>query len=269
MKPDFTFQLYDGLLESIRTNGYEVLTVRDYVSRSDLPERYLILRHDIDRKPENALRMARMEADHGIASTYYFRIIEKTFVPDLITEIESLGHEVGYHYEDVDMADGDLTAATESFVTNLARFREFVTVDTVSMHGNPLTPYDNRDIWQATDLETHGLRGEVYHSVDFSDVVYFSDTNRTWYDEKTIVNDWPVGPSTKDIQINTTTDLIELVESQSLPRLYLLVHSNRWANSRTEWLTEVTKDTAINGVKWGLWVVRSARDRTRPTPRNV
>jgi hypothetical protein len=34
-----------------------------------------MMRHDIDRKPENALFTARIEAESGIRATYYFRVL--------------------------------------------------------------------------------------------------------------------------------------------------------------------------------------------------
>ncbi|MDO8726857.1 MAG: hypothetical protein Q7J35_12380 [Candidatus Methanoperedens sp.] len=36
------------------------------------PRALLLMRHDIDRKPENALSTARIEAESGIRATYYF-----------------------------------------------------------------------------------------------------------------------------------------------------------------------------------------------------
>ncbi len=263
MARDFTYDIYARLITSALESGYTFLTVEDYVSRETTPEQYLIVRHDIDRKPENALDMARIEADAGISATYYFRTIEKTFKPDLITEISDLGHEVGYHYEDMDTADGDIEDAQESFEANLNQLREHVPIDTVSMHGNPLTPHDNRELWEKADFEDYDLVGEVYLSVDFTDVVYFSDTNRTWFDEKTIVNDWPVGPSTKPEQIESTIDLIDLIEEQRLPRIYLLVHPNRWADRYTEWVGERVKDEITNVGKYGLYLARSLHGGTQ------
>lgn len=265
MELDFAYDVYERLIEAALENDHRVLTVRDYVSSDALPERFLILRHDVDRKPENALDMARIEAEAGVSATYYFRAIDKTYEPELITAVEELGHEVGYHYEDLDRADGDLGEACDSFAAHLEQFREFVDIDTVSMHGNPLTPHDNRDLWEETNLDDHDLLGEVYLSVDFSDVVYFSDSNRTWYDEKTIVNDWPVGPSTKPVQVRSTPDLIELIESRRIPRFYLLAHPNRWAGSKGEWVREFSKDVLTNIGKWGLYHVRSLRG-TDQTP---
>ncbi len=37
------------------------------------PGKVVILRHDVDRKPENALKMAEIEREFDIPATYYFR----------------------------------------------------------------------------------------------------------------------------------------------------------------------------------------------------
>ena len=68
------------------------------------------LRHDVDRLPGNALQMAQLEADLGIRGTYYFRIVPESFDPQIIEQIAELGHEVGYHYEDVDLVVKGQTA---------------------------------------------------------------------------------------------------------------------------------------------------------------
>lgn len=264
---DYTYELYERLLETAIANDYEIVPVSESVAGESPTGRYAVIRHDVDRKPENALDLARMEADLGVSTTYYFRAIEKTFRPDLLTSVEDLGHEVGYHYEDVDEADGDLAAARRSFRSNLDRFRRYVDVETVAMHGNPLTPHDNRDLWEIVDPIDFDLSGEAYLSADFTDVVYFTDANRTWADEVTTVNDRPVGPASKPQQAESTYDLIELIDDHRLPHLYLSAHPNRWAETYLEWVLEFAKDSVVNIGKRGIWIVRSVRG-SHPTPQS-
>ncbi|WP_233752286.1 MULTISPECIES: hypothetical protein [Halostella] len=253
---DFTYDAYERLLKAGLSNGYDFLTVREYLDRAELPDRFLVLRHDVDRKPENALDLARIESALGVPSTYYFRTIDKTYRPDLIRAVESLGHEVGYHYEDMDRADGDRDAAHESFARNLAKVREVADVDTVCMHGNPLTAHDNRDMWDGErGFEAYDLLGEAYLSMDFTDVTYFSDTGRTWRDGSLKVKDHPVGESEKHVQVETTRELAELLYAREVSRACVLVHPNRWAGSAGELISEWTKDQAINAVKRGMNVL--------------
>ena len=256
MIKDFTFDIYEELLQAGLDADYEHITIREYLSGNELPEQFIIHRHDIDRKPENALTMARLEARHDISSTYYFRTIDKTFQPDLIQEIEELGHEVGYHYEDMDRGDGNVTQAHESFREHLERLREYATIDTVCMHGNPLTAHDNRDMWNGTrEFEEYGLLGEAYLSMNFVEVTYFSDTGRTWMDGSLKVKDHPVGESKKMVRADTTPDLVELVESNAFNCGCLLSHPNRWAGTNSEYLAERAKDTVINLGKRGINLV--------------
>jgi hypothetical protein len=96
---DFTLEKYKDLCLALLDSGYTPLAVYSYLTGKQRNNKKLIvLRHDIDRKPENALRMAELEHELGIQSTYYFRV-PYTFKPEIIGKIHDLGHEIGYHYE--------------------------------------------------------------------------------------------------------------------------------------------------------------------------
>src|SRR5690606_27946736 len=118
-------------------------------------------------------------------STYYFRAKPNVFKPDIIRTILRYGHEIGYHYENLSDTNGDIKRALEDFEKNLLRFREITPITTISMHGRPLKPYDNRDLWRdpsrhALLKEQFGILGEIYLDIDYSDIAYISDTGRNW-----------------------------------------------------------------------------------------
>lgn len=256
MTREFTDGAYADLLVTARRTGYALLTVREYLTREELPDRFLLLRHDVDRKPANALRFARLEERLGVESTYYVRTVDGTFDPDLVAGIEALGHEVGYHYEDLDRARGDPSRARQSFARNLAALRRHATVDTVCMHGNPLTPFDNSALWEdSADLETFDLLGDAYLSVDFADVTYFSDAGRTWRDGVLKVTDPPRCVHDKAVQAETTRDLKRLFADGIVQRACVLSHPNRWADTYGELVTEAAKDRLVNAGKRGLGVL--------------
>ena len=77
------------------------------------------MRHDVDRMPGNALKMAEVEHEFNIKSTYYFRVNNSVFKKEIIKKIASLGHEIGYHYECLDKAKGDLEKAIRIFQKDL------------------------------------------------------------------------------------------------------------------------------------------------------
>lgn len=256
MTRDFTDGAYADLLATADDANHAFLTVREYLARDDLPERFLVLRHDVDRKPANALRFARLEASLGVASSFYVRAGDGGFDGRVVATIESLGHEVGYHYEDVDRTEGDRAEARESFAENLAGLRRHATVDTVSMHGNPLTPYDNRAMWDAPDdLSSFDLLGGAYLSMDFGDVTYFSDAGRTWRDGALKVKDPPRCVRQKTVQATTTRDLAMLIGTHRVERACVLSHPSRWADSYGQYVTAAATDRLVNVGKRGLGVL--------------
>jgi hypothetical protein len=223
---DYTTADYERLLDAALDAGWEFLTIREYLESSSLPEHFVLLRHDVDRRVENARRLARIESERGVDATYYFRT--STFVPEVVEEIESAGHEVGYHYEDLAATGGDYEAARSRFERNLAEFREVSDVRTVCAHGSPLSSQHNPDLWRdrTDELSDLGLLGEAYLSIDVgegSPVRYLSDTGRSW---RTTLGSAGV--------VETTADLAAAFGAYPCPGLYLLAHPSRWTETRRE-----------------------------------
>jgi hypothetical protein len=106
MHLDFTLSKFRSLCCAVAEN-YPTLTLAEYFWGMNLPSHFAMMRHDIDRKPENALFTARIEAEYRIRATYYFKRYRSAFRPDIMKEIEGMGHEVGYHYEVLGKAKGD------------------------------------------------------------------------------------------------------------------------------------------------------------------
>jgi hypothetical protein len=140
------------------------MTVRAYLERQDMPSKLAVMRHDVDVRPKNEPKMALVESDFGIRATYYFRYKVGVFQPDVIGKIAAMGHEIGYHYEALDKAKGNFEKALDVLKCELDAFNEVVGIKTVSMHGNPLTRWDNRDLWREHDLRDYGVLGEAYLS---------------------------------------------------------------------------------------------------------
>ncbi len=72
MNLDFTLSKFRSLCTCVAQH-YPTLTLSEYFEGAELPEKFSMMRHDIDRKPENALSTARIEAESGIRAAYYFR----------------------------------------------------------------------------------------------------------------------------------------------------------------------------------------------------
>ena len=132
---DHTIKAYKSLLQAFADAGFQFQKFEDYLS-NPLEDKVVILRHDVDELADNALKMAKVEYDLGIVSTYFFRIVKQSNRPDVIRKIASMGHAVGYHYEDLSLAEGDYEKAIDSFERNLSYFRQYSPVKVVCMHGS-------------------------------------------------------------------------------------------------------------------------------------
>lgn len=237
-------------------NGYTIVSVSEYLEKAENRNRKnVIVRHDVDRKIQNSLRMAKLEHSLGIHSTYYFRY-PYTSRPDIITAIRDLGHEIGYHYETLSKAKGDLKTAIALFENELKALREISEIHTICMHGSPLSPYDNRDLWKTYDFRTFSILGEAYLSI--KGTTYFSDTGRNWSGKHSIRDIMPEGSGLKDLPaVESTDDLIEYFRSCPRDPIYLTIHPERWSLNNSEWMIGAFTDCVMNTGKKILRVIRT------------
>ena len=254
---DFSLDIYRALLETLKAKGYELISYRDYVttrSRDHEKEKYVILRHDVDAKPLNSLRTAQIEHSLGAKATYYFRVGRESNKPEIIRSIAQLGHEIGYHYEDMSLCNGDADQAWSHFQTWLDYFRQYYAVETVCMHGAPTSRWDSKDIWKHYDYKSLGIIGEPYLDTDFSDVFYLTDTGRCWDGYKISVRDkipiYQEEWKAQGLTWHTTPQLLRAIEADQLPKhVMLTTHPQRWTNNTKEWYLEMVTQNAKNIVK--------------------
>jgi len=192
---DFTLIAYKQLISTLQSQGYFFQTFEEYIKNPKV--KVVILRHDVDRLPKNALVIAKIEKGAGIKSSYYFRIVKESYDEGIIMQIADLGHEIGYHYEDLALAKGNYDLAIANFESNLEKFRKIYPVKTICMHGSPLSKYDNKKIWEKYDYRDYGIIAEPYFDINFNDVFYLTDTGRRWDGSSVSVRDKVSGQLTK------------------------------------------------------------------------
>ena len=101
-----------------------------------------------------------------------------------------MGHEVGYHYETMDTAKGDIDLAWVQFQEVLKKLRKLVKVSTICMHGSPkIKNMTIRMFGKKYDYKSLDLIGEPYYDIDFDKVLYNTDTGRRWDGHKVSVRD--------------------------------------------------------------------------------
>lgn len=249
---DFTLQKYKELCEAIMEE-YTPITVESYLTKKP-SGKLVILRHDVDRKPESALNMAKIENDLGITSTYYFRMKKNVFKRKIIKEIANMGHEIGYHYEVLDKAKGDFEKAIKIFGEELKEFSEVCEVTTVCMHGNPLSKWINKDLWTKYNLKDFGIIGEPYLSIDYTRVLYLTDTSRRWNSMFSVKDIVDVNQATE--KIKSTDDVIRMINNAHMDQICILAHPNRWSDSFSGWLIELILQSIKNIGKHGIILSR-------------
>lgn len=97
---DFTRSNYRKIIQLTKSK-YSFRTFTESVSS----DRFVIWRHDVDYSPQAALKLAQIEAQEGVKSTYFllphsefYNLLEKENY-DCFKKIITLGHDIGLHFD--------------------------------------------------------------------------------------------------------------------------------------------------------------------------
>jgi hypothetical protein len=244
---DYTLDTYEKLLITFERKGYTFLAFEDFVS-NEHSGKAVILRHDVDRIPINALKMAQIEHKLGIRASYFFRVVPQVWNTPILKGVVNLNHEVAYHYEDLTLTRGDYEKAISHFETQLARFRAYYPSKTICMHGSPMGRWDNRKLWERYNYRDYGIVAEPYFDLDYSKVFYITDTGRAWNNSSISVRDKV--DSGFDIPVRSTFHLMELLAKDQLPEHIMInTHPHRWFDPGLYWYRELVLQNVKNVVK--------------------
>jgi len=242
---------YKLLCLKIIGSGYQTSTIVNYLKNHQRLKDVVVLRHDVDRNISNALKMAKLEHSLGVYSTFYFRHTPLVFNQPVIEQIAEMGHEIGFHYETLSKAHGDMEKALKLFGNEISEFRAITSIETISMHGSPMSPFDNRDLWIKNDIKKFDLLGEAYLSIDYQNLLYFTDTGRSWQRNYSNLRDHHPEMKTNET-VRTTNELIAFINEKSYPRICISAHPERWASNFPRWAYSAGFDSLTNVIKSGL-----------------
>jgi len=244
---DFTTQCLILMYNEFQKQGYKFSTFFDYC-RTRFTKKFIIIRHDVDRNPKFALKIADVENSLGIRSTYYFRCKGGNFSQQIIERIQCLGHEIGYHYESLALTKGDFHKAIKIFYTELNKLRKIADVKTICAHGSPLSKWDSKKLWQKYRYEDFGILGEPYFSIDFNDILYLTDTGRKWSNGDFSVRDKVNSKFT--LKFKSTFDILFSLKSSNFPQKIMInIHPHRWNDKYLLWVKELIWQNTKNIVK--------------------
>ncbi|UCG52585.1 MAG: hypothetical protein JSW58_03280 [Candidatus Latescibacterota bacterium] len=246
---DFSLHMLRELLLTFVRRDYGLIRFEDYWNdRDDFDgrENIVLLRHDVDRFPETAFNIARLESEIGVYGTYFFRVKPQVFKENTITGIAKLGHEIGYHYEHLADAAGDYEAARDIFDRCLNQLRKLCPVVSVSMHSRAFSKWDSRTFWDEYSLDEFGLLGDTYRSIDHHRYMYLADSGRSWNADRNVVWDSVDGLSPPQMGKGTPGLIKELNEGHSIRSAQLLIHPNRWPKTALGHASQYAMDQIVN-----------------------
>ena len=209
----FTYDHYRHILRCSLEAGYRFIGYSELRGRPGGESAFCLLRHDCDNDLTAAARMARIEEEMGVRSTYFVMLRSALYnlmsIPnaELVREIIGRGHWLGLHFDEMyygAAAPGEVAARAD-------REREWVSqefgvpVDAVSFHQPSRRVLDN-------EVRLNCLN--TYDRADMEGVYYLSDSCMVWKEGC---------PS-------------EFFTAKRRPRLQLLIHP--------EWWTEEEKTVA-------------------------
>ena len=206
----FTYDAYRGLLSLLRQQGYFFTDYHDYITHP----RCVILRHDIDSSIQQAVRLAELEAEEGVKSTYFVLLRTDFYNPASsisqkgLLRIQSLGHELGLHFDEESYPVGTTAETVERILQEKEILANICScsITTVSMHR------PSKAILEA-DLHISGMVNS-YGQTFFHDFKYLSDSRLHWRE--------PVE---------------EIIQAGIYERLHILTHAF-WYHEQEESLSE-------------------------------
>lgn len=206
---DFTLDAYRSCIKAAKEEGY-VFSLYD----SCLGEpRFLLWRHDIDMSVHRAARLARIEQEEGVKTTYFIWLHSRYYhfwereISDLIVSILARGHALGlhfdcgyYHYLDTNNI-GDLIAEEARVLEGVFQ----TNIQVVSFHR------PSKQILQDNKSERIGGLINCYSDYFFRHCKYVSDSNGLWRSDT----------------------LLDILSKGQNPRLQVLTHPEWWTENPT------------------------------------
>jgi hypothetical protein len=186
----FKFVHYRETLERAKQAGYLLLAFRDF--KEEAQEKMVILRHDLDygRCVEKCLHFADMEQDLGATATYFVRVHCPEYNPfeyrtyQVLRKLLEMGHEVGLHFEAVDMAHVTGEDEVEIFRREKAVLEQIlgIQIRSGSQHGDfsRHSLLDDHLFFERHSKEPLGLENHADEERFFTRMKYLSDSNSIW-----------------------------------------------------------------------------------------
>lgn len=238
----FVYKYWEIFCKELKEKGVISIPAREVNSSM---ESYLVLKHDIENSVHKALQLAEIEYRYGHRGTFYAHayLIDSKENVKLLQKIESMGHEVSYHYDVMDSNKGDIDKAINEFKFNIGKFESLgFKIKTVCQHGNPVVERvgytSNRDFFR--DQRVQMLYPNIADiMVDFKkkyqiEYTYFSDAGRKFKMIYDPINNDIVNSDDKNIPYENLFELLNALPSKAI----ISTHPHRWTDSAVSYIVK-------------------------------
>lgn len=184
----------------------------------------------------------------GISTSWYFRRSAILHHPEVITQIATLNHEIGYHLNDLVESHGQTDLALKRFADHLNQLRALTRVDTFTVHGAPLSKHNNHDLLKHLNPSDYQLLGSPADFIHLPEVLYITDSGRSWNNTYTNRRDHPKNHfnyTPKNID-----QIIHDIDAGTLPNIiHLNIHPQHYHNNPLPHHLYKIERKAINLIK--------------------
>ena len=137
----FSYNEYKNIINLVRKD----LPIKDFSDIRENTKKFCILRHDIEFSVDRALKLAIIENEIGVKSTYTVQLRNNTYNAlsekniDAIQQIKKLGHEIGLHQNPPLMEKNELKKYILKDIETLEHYYRFE-IDRFAFHRCGSTP---------------------------------------------------------------------------------------------------------------------------------
>ena len=178
----FSYTEYKNIISLVR----EHLPIKDFSEITNKTKKFCVLRHDIEFSIDRAYKLAKVEKDIGVSSTYTVQLRNNTYNAlsekniDLIKKIKDLGHHIGLHQNPPLMEFKKLGSYIMTDIQILEHFYGF-DIDRFAFH-RPKKEYLSSYVHLRDKINCYDKKFFHYfdEKPDKINVLYLSDSNHNW-----------------------------------------------------------------------------------------
>lgn len=247
----FIYSAWDRFCAELKDEGIVSIPAREVTAEMDS---FFVLKHDIENTVPKAFKLAEIEHKYGHRGTYYAHayLLDDPQNVEFLQKMQTMGHEISYHYDVMDSNQGDLGGAIKEFEENRQRFEKLgFPIITVCQHGNPVVERvgytSNRDLFRSPRVQA--LYPQIadimvdYKEKYHTDYTYFSDAGRKFKLIFDPINNDIVNSDDKNIPYEDLDALLKALPSKAI----ISTHPHRWTDSAASYIVKEKVFKLIKG----------------------